>query len=160
MPRNMRHRALFSSLSFQAKRGAVLGLESYPSVIKTKQAFTLLKKLPIELGRHILVVTPERHEGLMLSMRNIPHVKTILVNYLNPEDVLKSRHLIFLVDALAKAEEIFLAPKRRVKEVAEVRGAGKVVDEPKRKEPTSVKKPKKQKTSQASLTSQTSKTSK
>ncbi|MDD5103555.1 MAG: 50S ribosomal protein L4 [Candidatus Peribacteraceae bacterium] len=114
MPHGMRRAALLSSLSYQAKRGVILGLEHYPETVKTKQAFALLQKLPVAIGRPILVVLPERHNSLALSVRNIPRVKTLLVNYLNPEDVLHAAHVIFFTEALKKAEEIFTAKKQRV----------------------------------------------
>ncbi|MEI8229852.1 MAG: 50S ribosomal protein L4 [Candidatus Peregrinibacteria bacterium] len=121
MPKMMRRTALIAGLSFQAKQGGIVGLESYPETIKTKDAFTLLTKLPVELGRHILVVVPAKHEGLMLSMRNIPRVKVILVDYLNPEDIVRSQKVIFLTEAIKRAEEIFAAPrvKEKVEEVVE-----------------------------------------
>lgn len=114
MPHSMRRAALISSLSYQAKRGVIVGLENYPETVKTKQAFTLLQKLPVAIGRPILFVLPERHNGLMLSVRNIPRVKTLLVNYLNPEDILHAAHVIFFTEALKKAEEIFTLKKQRV----------------------------------------------
>ncbi|MDD4287871.1 MAG: 50S ribosomal protein L4 [Candidatus Peribacteraceae bacterium] len=114
MPHSMRRVALLSSLSYQAKRGVIVGLESYPETVKTKQAFTLLQKLPVSIGRPILFILPERLSGLMLSVRNIPRVKTLLVNYLNPEDILHAQHVIFLTEALKKAEQIFTAKKQRV----------------------------------------------
>jgi len=114
MPHSMRRAALFSTLSYQAKRGVILGLESYPDTIKTKQVFTLLQKLPVAIGRPILFVLPERHNSLMLSLRNIPRVKTLLVNYLNPEDIMHAAHVIFLTEALTKAEQIFTMKKQRV----------------------------------------------
>ena len=161
MPKGMRHKALFGSLSYQAKHGAIIGLENYPEVIKTKNAFALLKKLPVEIGRPILIVAPEKHEGLMFSMRNIPRVKTITVNYLNPEDVLRSKYVIFLVDALKKAEEIFLATKRgNVEEVVEVREAREVSQKkPAKKKIKEISKKKPSKTSRASLTSKSFKAS-
>lgn len=107
MPRKMRRCALLSSLSLQAKKGAILGLESYPDSIKTKEAFVFLQKLPIALGRRILFVLPTKHQSLKLSMQNIPGVEVMLVSYLNPEVVLSARYIIFLVEALKKAEEMF-----------------------------------------------------
>lgn len=114
MPHSMRRAALLSSLSYQAKRGVIVGLENYPETVKTKQAYTLLQKLPVSIGRPILFVLPERQNGLMLSVRNIPRVKTLIVNYLNPEDILHASHVIFLTEALQKAEQIFTAKKQRV----------------------------------------------
>lgn len=108
MPKKMRRKALFSCLSLRAKEGAIIGLENYGAEqVKTKMLTSLLKKLPLELGRRILIVLPAHHRGLELSARNIPRVKTILAAYLNPEDLLVSRTIIFLVDAIAVAEKTF-----------------------------------------------------
>lgn len=107
MPKKMRRLALFSSLSAQAKQGNIVGLESYPETIKTKDIISLLEKLPVDIGRRILFVLPEKHVSLELSARNVPGVSTIAAQYLNPEDVLTARHIVFLVDAIKKAEEVF-----------------------------------------------------
>lgn len=107
MPKKMRRAALFSCLSLRAKEGAIIGLESYPDDIKTKAFIALLKKLPVELGRRIMVVIDKHHKGLELSARNVPRVKTVLAQYLNPEDLLVSKHIIFLTDAVKVAEETF-----------------------------------------------------
>ena len=107
MPKQMRHAAIRSCLSLQAKKGAIVGIDQYPDSIKTKAMKLLLSKLPVELGRRILIVTGASHKSLQLSARNIENVKTIQAMYLNPEDVLGARHVIFLEDAIAKAEQIF-----------------------------------------------------
>jgi large subunit ribosomal protein L4 len=112
MPKKMRRNALFSCLSLRAKEGAILALESYPAEqVKTKTFVELLKKLPVELGRRITIVIPARHRGLELSARNVPRVKTLLAPYLNPEDILSSKKIIFLVDAVAVAEKTFIEKK-------------------------------------------------
>lgn len=123
MPRKMRHAALRSCLSLQAEKQAVIVVESYPDEIKTKTMTALLKKLPVEMGRRILLVAPAKHEGLRLSSRNIAGVKMVYAAYLNAEDILNSRHVIFLKDAIAKAEEIFgkqdvRKEEKKAKEVA------------------------------------------
>jgi large subunit ribosomal protein L4 len=115
MPRKMRRNALFSCLSLRAKEGAILGLENYPDQVKTKTFVELLQKLPVELGRRITVVLPSHHRGLELSARNVPRVKTLLAPYLNPEDILSSKKIIFLVEAIAVAEKTF-AEKKEPKE--------------------------------------------
>lgn len=107
MPKKMRHAALRSCLSAQAQKGALLALENYPEAIKTSTMAGLLKKLPVEMGRRILFVTGGAHKGLEFSARNIAGVKTITAAYLNPEDILNSRHVIFLEEAIAKAEALF-----------------------------------------------------
>ncbi|PIP65668.1 50S ribosomal protein L4 [Candidatus Peregrinibacteria bacterium CG10_big_fil_rev_8_21_14_0_10_49_16] len=107
MPKSMRRAALRSCLSLQAKNGNILGLDAYPDQVKTKVVFTLLQKLPVTIGRQILFVTADKHTALSRSARNIPRVKTVIAAYLNPEDVLGARHIIFLTDALKKTEEVF-----------------------------------------------------
>ncbi|TSC97000.1 MAG: LSU ribosomal protein L4P [Candidatus Peregrinibacteria bacterium Greene1014_49] len=119
MPKTMRRVALLSALSMQAKQGSIMGLENYPENVKTKDAAAVLQKMPVELGRRILIVTPARHRGIALSTRNLPNVRAITAAYLNPEDVLGARHIIFFVDAIAEAEKIFGGerdrPERAVK---------------------------------------------
>ncbi|MBP9850721.1 MAG: 50S ribosomal protein L4 [Candidatus Peribacteraceae bacterium] len=107
MPKKMRRAALFSCLSLRAKEGAIIGLENYPDDTKTKNFMALLTKLPVEYGRRIVVVTAGRHRGLELSTRNIPRVKAIFAQYLNPEDILNAKHIIFLADAVNVAEQTF-----------------------------------------------------
>lgn len=107
MPKKMRRRALFSCLSFSAKEGRIIGLEGYGEDAKTKTFNALLQKLPVNIGRKIVLVTPEKMESLERGSRNIPGVKTILAQYLNPEDVLGAHHLIFVGGAVEAAEAIF-----------------------------------------------------
>jgi ribosomal protein L4 len=127
MPKNMRRNALLSSLTSQAKVGAIVGLESYPDTVKTKDAALCLSKMPLVAGKRLLIVTPVKHRGMALSTRNIPLVRVITAAYLNPEDVLAARHIIFFVDAIAEAERIFGNRKdrteRAVKETSVVASA-------------------------------------
>ncbi len=107
MPQKMRHAALRSALTVQAEKKAIMGLENYPEAIKTKTMTDLLKKMPVELGRRILVVTPGAHKSVQLSARNIERVKTVQAAYLNVEDILNARHLIFVGDAVEQANTVF-----------------------------------------------------
>lgn len=117
MPKNMRRAALFSCLSQSAKQGKVIGLESYDGDHKTKNFVTLLSKLPVSPGRKIVFVLPKHQDSLERAARNVPGIKTILASYLNPEDVLGAHSLIFLVEALKVAEEIFRRKGRRTKDL-------------------------------------------
>ena len=107
MPRKMRRAALASCLSLAAQDKKILGLEGYSEDHKTKKFAELLSKLPVEQGRKIVFVLPSRMESLERAAKNVPGVKTIHAAYLNPEDVLGAHHLVFLVEALQVAEEIF-----------------------------------------------------
>lgn len=107
MPKKMRHAALRSCLSLQATNGNIIVVESYPDTAKTKIFSDLLKKLPVELGRNILVVSPSKSKALALSARNIPAVTTVFANYLNVESILKARSIIFLAEAITEADALF-----------------------------------------------------
>jgi large subunit ribosomal protein L4 len=113
MPKGMLRSALISALTAQAKAGSIVGLESYPDTVKTKDAATCLGKMSLLLGKRILIVTPGRHRGLALSTRNIPGVRAIAAAYLNPEDVLAARHIVFLVEAIEQAQKMFGEKKDR-----------------------------------------------
>lgn len=148
MPQKMRRAALVSALTVQAKNGIILGLEDYPTEIKAKNAHAMLSKMPVELGRKILIVTPVKHEGITLSVRNIPNVKTVMAAYLNPVDVLGSRHIIFMVEALKKAEEVFGAKTQKTERTQTTQKknsseSSESFESPKKKKPTSAKSPKK-----------------
>ncbi len=110
MPKKERRAALFSSLSARAKDEKVIVMEGFKAKApKTKDFMTLLSKLPE--AKQYLFVLSGKDEVFEKSCRNIPGVKTILANYLNPFDVLKSDKICFLGDALAKVEETFLTHK-------------------------------------------------
>jgi ribosomal protein L4 len=139
----MRRAALLSCLSWQAKNGGVVALESYPDEVKTKKFAALVAKLPKHEGRKVLVVLPAHHRGVEMSARNIPNVKTLLAGYLNPEDVLGSKLVVFMVDAIKVAEQVFGARKaRKVSEEAVVEKA-EATEKPAKKaaKPKAAKKP-------------------
>ncbi len=132
MPQSMRHAAIRSCLSLQAKNGVILGLESYATDPKTKTLATLLKKLPLKSDRRVLIVWGERSEPLALSARNLPQVETLSAAYLNPEDVLKATAIVFLEDAIAKADEIFGKKAKTAKEAPAVSESAKEEKAPKK----------------------------
>ena len=126
MPKKMRRAALFSCLSLRAKEGAIVALENYPDDVKTKSFVSLLKKLPLTLGRRIVFVLAGHQRSLELSARNVPRVKTLLAQYLNPEDILAATNIVFLADAVKVAEETFTRPdgrlEKRVKNITKQEG--------------------------------------
>jgi large subunit ribosomal protein L4 len=145
MPKNMRRAALRSVLCFLAKRGSVIGLEGYPDTVKTKEFHGLMKKLPLEIGRRIVFVMPEMHKGLWMSSRNVPGVKTLLVSYLNPVDLMSARSVVFVGDSIQKAADMFgkKASENRVSKEVVVEKKPKAEKAPKAKKTTTKKSPKK-----------------
>ncbi|MBN2087297.1 50S ribosomal protein L4 [Candidatus Peregrinibacteria bacterium] len=107
MPKKARRAALFSVLTQKATENEIFALEGFVSKEpKTKEFSAMMSKLPVT--RSLLVVISDKDTVLEKSASNLPNVKTILVNYLNPHDLLKYEKVMFLEPALKKAEELFL----------------------------------------------------
>lgn len=111
MPKMQRRKALFSLLSSKAKEKHILAVENYTDeTISTKKFRDFLKKLPIQ--KNVLLILPTKNSYIEKSCRNLPMVKSILVNYLNPQDIFRYEKLLFLEDSLKKLEETFLKPRK------------------------------------------------
>ena len=106
MPKKQRRKALFSALSMKAKDKKIIALDKYEeNDIKTKQVVKLLSKLP--QARTVLMVLDAKQLNFQKSANNLPNIKILLVNYLNVVDLLKYDQVIFLEEALKKAEDLF-----------------------------------------------------
>ena len=73
--------------------------------VKTKKVAEVLKNLGAD--RKALIVIPEKDETVIKSARNIPGVKTALVNTVNVYDILNADKLVVLKDVVAKLEEVY-----------------------------------------------------
>lgn len=72
--------------------------------IKTKKMAAVLDSLKVNKA---LVVLGEKNENVILSARNIPSVRTALVNTINVYDILKYDSLVLTKEAVAKIEEVY-----------------------------------------------------
>ena len=72
--------------------------------IKTKKFQTVMDNLKVKKA---LVVIADNDEKITMSARNIPTVKTALVNSINVYDILKGDTLVLTKDAVAKIEEVY-----------------------------------------------------
>jgi len=72
--------------------------------IKTKKMATVLDNLKVNKA---LVVLGDKNENVILSARNIPSVRTALVNTINVHDILKYDSLVLTKEAVAKIEEVY-----------------------------------------------------
>lgn len=107
MPKKARRSALFSCLSQKAADSKVFALDVYKADgPKTKDFAAMVAKLPA--GRSLLIILDKKDEGLEKSANNLPNVKTILVDYLNPHDLLSYDNVMFLEASIKRAEELFL----------------------------------------------------
>jgi large subunit ribosomal protein L4 len=110
MPKGARHAALFSCLSSKAGDNGIFALDKFDvKQPKTKEFAQMMSKLPV--SRSLLVVISEKNVNIQKSADNLPNVKVILVNYLNPHDLLTYEKVMFMEPAIKKAEELFLKQK-------------------------------------------------
>ena len=106
LPKKVRRLALKSAFSSKVIAGEMLVLESLTvEEIKTKTIVNMLNALGAD--RKVLLVLPEKDEKVVLSARNIPGVKTALVNTLNVYDILNCDKFIVVKDAVAQLEEVY-----------------------------------------------------
>ena len=106
LPKKVRRLAMKSALSSKVLDNNVLVLEDLKfEEIKTKRVVELLNKLEVDVKT--LIVLPEKNEEVQKSARNIPGVKTTLVNTLNVYDILKYDKFIITKDAVSKVEEVY-----------------------------------------------------
>ena len=74
--------------------------------IKTANVVKALKALNADKGA--LIVTEEKNEKVILSARNIPDVKTSLVNTINVFDILKYDSFLVTKAAVEKIQEVYV----------------------------------------------------
>jgi large subunit ribosomal protein L4 len=102
--RKVRRLALRSALSVRAGEDRVMVLEDFTfTEPKTKLAASILRALGVEDS--VLLVLPEDDENVVKSMRNLPGVEVIRVDFLNTYDVLASDRVIFTRASLEKLQE-------------------------------------------------------
>ncbi len=104
--KKVRRLAMKSALSSKLAEGEVIVLSGIDfEGIKTKNVTEMLKALGAE-GKALIVNTAV-DEKLIKSARNIPGVKTALVNTLNVYDILSHDKFIVVKDAVDKIEEVY-----------------------------------------------------
>jgi large subunit ribosomal protein L4 len=108
MPQKMRRAAFRSALSGKLADGGVLILEemSVPEV-STKQFAAWLNRL--NPGQKCTLVLSHRDENAVLSARNLPHVRVIVIPGLSTYEVVLADTLVITRAALQRLEELYAA---------------------------------------------------
>ena len=106
LPKKVRRLAMKSALSSKVAAEEMLVVDGLAlEEIKTKTIASMLTALDAECK--VLLVLAENDEKIIKSARNIPGVKTALVNTLNVYDILNSDKFIVAKDAVAMIEEVY-----------------------------------------------------
>ena len=97
--------ALKSALTSRVQANKLIVLDQLTmDAPKTKAMQNVLNSLNVNKA---LVVTKENDANVVLSARNIPDVKTALVNTINVYDVMKYNTVVLTKDAVAAIEEVY-----------------------------------------------------
>ncbi|MBQ6860415.1 MAG: 50S ribosomal protein L4 [Clostridia bacterium] len=97
--------ALKSALTTKVLENKLIVLDALElEEIKTKTMAGILANLNVEKA---LVVLPENNLNVQASTRNIPNVKTALVNTINTYDILKYDMFVVTKAAVEKIEEVY-----------------------------------------------------
>lgn len=100
MNKKARNLALNGIITLKAKAGELMGLKKLTlDAPKTKDIQQIFKNIGIATKK-ILFVLSEKDENIIKSLRNLPKVKYLYVNYLNPADLMSYHTVLFLESAL------------------------------------------------------------
>jgi large subunit ribosomal protein L4 len=106
MPQKMRRAAFRSALSGKAADGSIRVLEQLSvGEISTKQFASWLSK--IDTQGKVVIVLPSRDENVVLSARNLPNVRVIVLPGLSTYEVVRAETLVFTQEAISKIEELY-----------------------------------------------------
>lgn len=112
-PKKMRRKALFSALSSKLANGEVkvlAGLETIEP--KTKQFVSVINKLGyVDKKRKVLVVTALEPENVKRAAGNVPGIVVTGAKRLNALDVLNTKHILVMKDAIEEMKKNFLGEK-------------------------------------------------
>ena len=104
--KKVRRLAMKSAFSTKLSDNQIIVLDSLTmDEYKTKTIAAMLKAIGSE--RKALIVLPEVNAKVIGSARNIPGVKTALVNTLNVYDIMNADKLVIVKDAISKIEEVY-----------------------------------------------------
>ena len=97
--------ALKSALTSRVQENKLIVVDELKfDEIKTKNFQSTMENLKVSKA---LVVLNENDQNVVLSARNIPTVKTALINTINVYDILKYNTVIVTKDAVATIEEVY-----------------------------------------------------
>lgn len=106
VPKKVKRLALKSVLTSKAQENEIIVIDHLDfNSPKTKEMVILLSNLNAD--KKVLIVMDEKNINVIKSSRNIPHVKTALVNTINVYDILKHTSFIITKDAVRKVEEVY-----------------------------------------------------
>ncbi len=106
LPKKVRRIALKSALTSKVNNEEIIVLDEIKfDEPKTKEMANFLGK--IKANRKALIILTEKDENVIKSAKNIPGVKTALVNTINVYDIVNYDSFIITKDAVKLVEEVY-----------------------------------------------------
>lgn len=106
LPKKVKRLAMKSALTSKLQNGEIIVLDSLAMEMpKTKEFKAIVNNLKLE--KKALFVMAEKNDNVVKSARNIPGVKTALVNTLNVYDILNHNAFVITKAAVEKVEEVY-----------------------------------------------------
>lgn len=106
MTKKARKLALCGLLTLKAKEQELLGVQTLSfDAPSTKQASLLLQKLSLDSSK-VLFVMDVHDDMVKKSLRNLASVKCLLVDYLNPHDLMHADKVLFTEASLQKINQL------------------------------------------------------
>jgi len=106
LPKKVKRLAMKSALTSKLQNGEIIVLDSLMMEMpKTKEFKAVVSNLKLE--KKALFVMAEKNDNVVKSARNIPGVKTALVNTLNVYDILNHNAFVITKAAVEKVEEVY-----------------------------------------------------
>jgi large subunit ribosomal protein L4 len=102
VPKKIRKLALKMALSSKLQTDELIVLDKFElPQIKTKDFVAVLSSLKLS---NALIIIEEKNENILLSSRNVPHIKVLQSDGLNVYDILKYKTLILLEPVIKNIE--------------------------------------------------------
>lgn len=96
MSKKMRRKALRGIISSRAASNALVAIDDRSlAQPKTKDAVAILSALDLVEKRVVVVCQPNDNQSVKKSFNNVSKVRCVSVDYLNPEDMLRSEVMLF-----------------------------------------------------------------
>jgi len=106
VPKKIRRLAMKSALTSKVIDHNIIVLEGITlTQAKTREMVKVLENLKID--QKVLMVLPEKNAEVERAARNIPNIKTVLVNTLNVLDILNYDKFVITQEAVQKVEEVY-----------------------------------------------------
>lgn len=113
LPKKMRKKALFGSLSSKLKEKAVIVVKGLAKIgPKTKEMVKIMQNLKFKmkngkLKTKVLLIIPKGEKNVILAGRNIENLKLSQADLLNPYQVLSYQRLILMKEAIPILKKTF-----------------------------------------------------